>query len=174
MKKYFAKFLPIKGKIKEHTYAILDLGFNNSSIVRVMSTKKHYSNVSADGNSWDTMTGRLTPVKLFLCSRDITFGRGIYSLNELQTEFGSMSKDKTSGRINLFLASDPDMKYVASPLESQCIKVIGEISSNAVWVKDGNEFDREELFVQGHGVNWSTANTGLKFKVKCPTCNTFH
>jgi hypothetical protein len=50
--------------------------------------------------------------------------------------------------------------------------VIGKISPEAVWVKEGMEFGEDELLQQGTGVNLTAG--GGKIKIKCPTCKTFH
>ena len=61
--------------------------------------------------------------KLFLCSRDITFPCDIYCFGE------------KVWRKNCQSTSCPD-----------CVKVIGEISSEATWVKEGDEFDEYQIW----------------------------
>jgi hypothetical protein len=49
-------------------------------------------------------------------------------------------------------------------------KVLGELSRNATWVKEGDEIEiREEPTLGVNGIYGR-----LVYEVKCPTCNTFH
>lgn len=62
------------------------------------------------------------PIKLFLCSRDIQVGDKV--INQLGEEFVIKDGgDLVSAKLN------------------KCYKVIGEISPEATWVKEGDEFD---------------------------------
>jgi len=69
--------------------------------------------------------------------------------------------------------------------KSMCFKVLGELSPNATWVKDGDEIEVDErIFMLNEGVgNWLGAWQGTQLitcpekkfmAVKCPTCNTYH
>jgi hypothetical protein len=66
-------------------------------------------------------------VKLFLCSRDIQVGDKV-TFNDGTTS--EVPKDYP-----LYILREG----------SACTKVIGEISSNASWVKEGDEFDEEDI-----------------------------
>ena len=54
-----------------------------------------------------------------------------------------------------------------------CYKIIGFVSSDAVWVRDGDRFNKDELFSTGVGLNWN--NDGYHhFKVRSSECRCFH
>ena len=72
-------------------------------------------------------------VKLFLCSRDIQVGDEV-QLYKSGFELGD--KVKITSESNLEIAK-----------MGMGFKVIGEISSEATWVKEGDEFDETELGV---------------------------
>ena len=77
-----------------------------------------------EGEPFDTIVGIYgKKMKLFLCSRDIQVGDTFHS-------FSGMSELKWDGKFQLH----PDD-----------FKVIGEISNEATWVKEGDEFDESEI-----------------------------
>ena len=106
MKKYFCKFLPVEGEIKEGDFYITSPDYK---IVR-----------KCEDRSWGTFE-MCKKVKLFLCSRDIEVG------DKAWTTVGSCFDTFKEGY---------DKQY--------WFKVIGEISSEATWVKEGDEFDEYE------------------------------
>jgi hypothetical protein len=75
----------------------------------------------------NTTHGNLKKTKLFLCSRDIEVGDKV-----LDEEFCE------------WIVQDSDLKalYLLT-------KVIGEISPEATWVKEGDEFDEEQIQFRG-------------------------
>jgi hypothetical protein len=108
---YFAKYLPVKGEIKEGEICFVDDGQGNTGY---LPFKKVY-----------TTQGEPFPkkVKLFLCSRDI--------------QVGDKCVGFTGGEWFDVTVSDPT-KLIDT------YKVIGEISPEATWVKEGDEFDEDE------------------------------
>lgn len=66
-------------------------------------------------------------VKLFLCSRDIQVGDEVMD---------------STGTLKAKLDIQPQPNEIAS---GKYIKVIGEISPEATWVKEGDEFDEDEV-----------------------------
>jgi hypothetical protein len=50
--------------------------------------------------------------------------------------------------------------------------IIGILSTGAIWVKDGDEFEERELLQQGSGVN--LISNGGFVKILCSNCKTFH
>jgi len=71
-------------------------------------------------------------VKLFLCSRDIQVGDKCKFVSE-------------DGRVfNSLLEGEDNINFVDR------FKVIGEISPNATWVKEGDEFDENQLQIKYH------------------------
>ena len=106
MKKYFAKYLPVEGEIKE-------------------------------GDHFDSVNGELPGslhTRLFLCSRDIQVGDMAKDLNQPLTDFYVDEKN-----LELIKKGNDDFYE-----HMNLYKVIGEISSEATWVKEGDEFDKEE------------------------------
>jgi hypothetical protein len=96
-------------------------------------------------------------VKLFLCSTDLTIG------DEICDSKGNKKIVESQGYID---------KLHMLLYSQEVGKVIGEISPGAKWVKEGDEFKKEDLLQQGTGVNL-TQNGGF-ITIKCPTCETFH
>lgn len=86
-------------------------------------------------------------VKLFLCSRDIC--------PLCNGECGTIHPDGLSG-----------IACVKCNGEGKVDTVIGEISPDAKWVKEGDEFDKEEINKLSYGINF--------IMIKCPNCRTFH
>jgi len=93
---------------------------------------------------------RFKPVKLFLCSRDIQVGDKVYAT-----------------------ADDFYRTYDGySDLCTDEIKIIGEISPQAIWVKEGDEFEEDEI-----KRNIIAKEFGIEeypIKIKCSQCNNFH
>lgn len=107
------------------------------------------------------------PAKLFLCSRDI--------------QVGDMVRTHTN----------PDKEFKAGYAEvhrnggGDFYKVIGEISPQAIWVKEGMEFDEGEVKATPYGEKikeeknpdgtYNVAyNWRLVQKIMCRNCKTFH
>ena len=78
--------------------------------------------------SWIVKEQTTKKVKLFLCSRDIQVGDNARSV-------GSPNLDSIINDTDLMLQETYNCFF----------KVIGEISSKATWVKEGDEFDKEEV-----------------------------
>lgn len=105
------------------------------------------------------VTSEWKKVKLFLCSRDI-----------------QLEDYKEIEKI-----------YIFHDGSEQPFKVVGEISSDVVWVTEGMEFDEDELgFKMEEFIlkPWSELDLEAGFKllkdgtwkvgIKCPTCKTYH
>jgi len=115
MKKYFTKYLPVEGEIKEGDYW---------KHPKAPNTIFPWTKAYARG---PISTGLMQKVKLFLCSRDIQVGDKMTRLD------GSKFKaDK---------APDGSAHW-----NGHAYKVIGEVSPDATWVKEGMEFDEEEIY----------------------------
>jgi len=125
MKQYFAKYLPVEGEIKEGDKILW-----NGKITTAIDTV--YSNLTKK-------------VKLFLCSRSIQVGDEVYPTKymfEAGSIVGGFKED--SNTIFYFKGKDPKiLKNLHST--GNWGKVIGEISKEAIWVKEGDEFDEEEI-----------------------------
>jgi hypothetical protein len=102
-----------------------------------------------------TLVPRDKKVKLFLCSRDIQVGDKI--------SIEGVTESTIYGGQNLS----------SSIKEGKVFKVIGEISPEATWVKDGDKFEKSDIKVVGYGENWSKHQNLSNIKVKGP-CGHFH
>jgi hypothetical protein len=146
-KKYFAKYLPIEGEIKEGDYFIEKDTLGNDNILPclgLLSLVPH-----------DHLVSR-KKVKLFLCSRDIQVGDKVYTGSSIfELDYNSFCALRTL---------DSDKKW---------FKIIGEISPEAEWVKEGDKFDKADLSAHGAGPNWNDSYGKYKFIVRCKCCNTF-
>lgn len=107
--KYFAKYLPVEGEIREGDHWVHPNG-------AILPWTKTYV---------DGPIATLNPKKaqLFLCSRDIHAG------DRYLTE-PDLSKER--------ICEDDSYNF------DHCLKIIGPISSEATWVKEGDEFEEED------------------------------
>jgi hypothetical protein len=78
-----------------------------------------------DGTDYIDMSGR-EEFKLFLCSKDIQVG------DKVMDEKGQ-----------IYHADEGNIHFIGDTIQGY--KVIGEISPDATWVKEGDEFTEEEL-----------------------------
>lgn len=100
-------------------------------------------------------------VRLFLCSRDI-------QVKDLKPREDVFYDDK--GMTHEVTQSWIDGR---TTFPHTWFKVIGEISPEAIWVKEGDEFSKEE--VMGPIQMWVTAVGHKDFmQIKCPICKKFH
>lgn len=119
--KYFAKYIPVEGEIKEGDYWQSPSGQIHHHTLPFAIT----SDVPKK-------------VKLFLCSRDIQVGdkfRYGGQEGDLSREYLCVSDEENADeyRINISIVGRCDFK------------VIGEISPEATWIKEGDEFDDDEF-----------------------------
>lgn len=117
MKQYFAKYLPVEGEIKEgDTYRV-------KGTEKILVANKYFKEMDQS---------LLEKVKLFLCSRDIQAGDEYYFLpNPI---YYSENK-QTYKRLDQKLVEENPL------LPRFMYKVIGEISPEATWVREGDKFD---------------------------------
>lgn len=153
MKPHFAKWLPAEGRIREGDY------FESYLL------KGEYE--KADTKDKAEYAKDLQKVKLFLCSRDIQVGDSYYN-----TDYNTYRVVKSFGTTSPNIVHFDDSSLF--DYRKDCIKVIGEISPEAVWVKEGDEFDEEEvsnsLFIRQIIPNRSD----LKVNIKCRCCGKFN
>lgn len=160
--KYFAKYLPVEGEIKKGD--ITDYGL----IVKPIFRSGKSWRVKQDDNYIDLKYDVLPKkVKLFLCSRDIP-KKGDYVVNNLDLLHGIAQHDLNEGEIK-------DNEYT---------KVIGEISREAIWIKEGDEFDEEDwrFVTYADDINpilldktkqWDRKKYPVNLEIKGP-CGHFH
>lgn len=137
MKKYFAKYLPIEGEIKEGIIVIMRAGdrdhVGDRYIVKDIQPdgkcemhcgmELHYANIDDIGKDKDYYQ-----VKLFLCSRDIQVGDDIQYPNGVKIQKNTM--DKKDIDIMKLLPNGP-------------FKVIGEILTPGII--ENQEFTEKEI-----------------------------
>lgn len=206
-KKYFAKWLPVEGEIKDGDYWQHPDG-----------PVFPYTEAHAKG---PIKTLKPKKVKLFLCSGDIQVGDNIlwekqtycadekykdyigkvYKLeaplgkglgmivlknyypkksidecrNSIITSMSRWNKEWTKEQIeenairNQETSGDLHLKVGYNISEYDVIKVIGEISPEAKWVKEGDEFDSSDLLFQEKYFEMGNP----KIQIKCPCCGSF-
>lgn len=152
MKSYFAKLLPVKGEIKKDNW------FQRPDGV-----------IKQAHEDFEPIKG-LTKVKLFLCSRDIPeIGDNIF----LENSYNYFSKviDKVGGSDrDIILEKMPEQRGKGTLDYREMVKVIGEISPDATWIKDGDEFEESDI---DHG-GWVDEDLKtILIKIKGP-CGRFH
>jgi len=148
--KYFTKYLSIDGKIQKDDFLLQ----NDVGITQCLS---------------DTEGERLTKtgykkVKLFLCSRDINYKDKFFfkdNPTEMINKGGLDSDDR-------YWVSDGETLYS----KGECFKVIGEISPEAIWVKEGDEFEQNQIKINYPPTLLSSNNTMIT--IKCSQRNSFH
>ncbi len=118
----------------------------------------------------------IKPVKLFLCSRDVKVGDDFYTddpwwPNETRMTFVQAYLEEHPG--------NPTLNY----------KVIGPISSKATYIKEGQEFEEEDIWVYTGGgssirtsltnymkrnLQWQPNEEYPEVYLPCPTCGALH
>jgi len=121
MKPYFAKYLPVEGKGDENCKWQWNNNIKNTGWEDI--TPSDMDAIIAHGLN---PSPEFRKLKLFLCSRDIQVGDKPWSKR------GHQLKDE--------IISDIEGKTLS---EDGWYKVIGEISLEATWVKEGDEFISE-------------------------------
>lgn len=140
-KKYFAKYLPVEGEIQEGD-TFLEHGISyrllhkrdTECIICTLNLEKQFSAVCRN------------PVKskLFLCSRDIQIGD-----TNLQ-HYDPLTNTKCADEPRS-IKNEEDLLYLKDYIENveryDCFKVLGEISPEATWVKEGDVFNDDEVCI---------------------------
>lgn len=158
MKTYFCKYLPVKEKIKN-------------------GDKVQYKTGEIVDYVVPLNTDNLTKVKLFLCSRDIQVGDRYFKNGSDEKLVSYLTYWEQDGVKQDILSHE--LWYMGT------YKVLGEISLEATWVKEGDEFERNDFqmrWTNSKGENSLTKkdvdteenDPKLVAYIKCPTCKTFH
>lgn len=159
MKKYIAKLIPIEGEIKEGDTVIK----KNTTTIRdtwtLWKVKSILNNVAicdsvicdrepylCDKVYEDLLDIRKEKkVKFFLCSRDIQVGDRVNGEADAYN-LGTITRfDKIENAEIVWILEDEDGKE-HDWIKSSIYKVIGEISPDATWVKEGDEFDTYRIY----------------------------
>lgn len=184
MKPYFARYLPVEGEIKDKAL-VLDKDRNKIGHITYPDNADGIYEVEyLDGTSGGCDHFEL--VKLFLCSRDIQVGDRIWNQHSGYGKVMEIDEENQYLGVKYDIEDwecEEDFKYI--------IEVIGEISPEAIWVKEGDEFDESQInkqFYNDSGVSspWQDEielgyiaweDIDLKYKriqIQCPTCKKFH
>lgn len=141
MKQYFLKYLPIEGEIKYGDY--------------YLNHKVNHIAQRTDGSMDKSYIG-FKKVKLFLCNKEIQVGDKFNNTEIPNKEYIAdvvNEKDIECYKHDCFIPR----RY--------CYKTIGEISQDALWVKESDEFDEDEVQYD------YAANV---YYIKCSQCKSFH
>jgi len=199
MKKHFVKYIPVEGEINPDDWMMDSFG-------NIFKCKSKEGNKILGTAYLTYVEGEPKKLKLFLCSRDIQVGDITYV--NIYEDFLGKTDNKTIKIENspshlpdglMCYSEDGYYEYL-----KDCIKVIGEISPDAVWVTEGMEFDEDEIqlwatcdlispshpvMIQPHSWNkpreeWQEGrNEGDSpqrvwhdehWRIQCPTCKQFH
>jgi hypothetical protein len=144
MKLYFCKYLPINDEIKEVNGTKI-INLNNNKVFTYLSNSWRSSSHATSIEKSYLNSGAYKLLKLFLCSRNIQIGDKLKrwdgdSEELIELEFSNhtwlkMYPEKTK---------EDYIEYLKKA-NTNCFKVIGEISPDATWIKENDEFDLEEL-----------------------------
>lgn len=136
MKKYFAKYLPVEGDsefVQCWSKAVCKRSNTNSALYHLIDDNEGQPPIT-DVDIKKFPSG-FKYVKLFLCSREIQVGDRCFC----------MSVHLNNGDHDSSMQINPWRIRNESDTCESCIKAIGEISPNVTWVKDGDEFDEEQI-----------------------------
>ena len=147
MKKYYTKYLPVEGdlKIGDITFWDLDEGYFSKQFVRVTESFI----IFAECYNWKKY-------ELFLCSKDIKIGDHAMEL-------------LTNGEYDTFqIDTENDIFHDMIAYKRQ-FKIIGKLSKEAFWVKEGDEFNENEINPQwyddsgSYDASWFNINNNKFF-----------
>lgn len=200
MKQYFAKYLPVEGEIKKGTrYRIgksLGLGAYGEGYIGTAA-------IDFTPNAQRDQQANI--VKLFLCSRDIQVGDEVYAEPQAIDNYSKGLRLQVNDILDHVYLDDlskkvykiPILEYISNPSHPQTVgmtrewvmgnlwKVIGEISPEATWIKEGDEFDENEIEAFYYDTRFGTqvgsvkrlGNMNrfveIKYRIKGP-CGRFH
>lgn len=166
-KKYFVRYLPVEGEIKTGDVFTVAAPLGNK--YKANEVKNGYVYVTTP-KSFRFGLKECTIHKLFLCSRAIQVG------------------DEVQDGDN-FICKIPNELDLENALDNNFFKVIGEVSPDANWVKEGDEFEEDEVNKQWYDDSGSSdnpwqdwfgnleddviTNEFIRFQIKGP-CGHFH
>jgi len=169
--KAIAKYLPVIESIKED-----DALYNvETGSIAIFGDK-------------ETKTGVWQKAKLFAVTKDIEVGDEVIALDVWKNQFEELLEAGKKGRCvnkgaGMVEIEFKDYRSAIADDDEHFGKVLGELSPNATWVKDGDEIEVESdmgfpVFRDFKGDGECGANRKWKqgeyIKVKCPTCKSFH
>lgn len=133
MSKYFAKYLPVEGEINIGDYFIDTGAMSNGTLVGKRANKEGVYDYQK--------------VKLFLCSKDIQVGDKNVHADTLggKSFRGYVATVGKNGCGSVLLPDTQQNDELV--ITDSMFKVIGEISPEATWVKEGDEFNDDEVCI---------------------------
>jgi len=137
-KKYFTRHLPVEGEVQDGDWFFFE---GRNLPLRKDSKLEAECPLSTDDNP-------KIKVKLFLCSRDIQVGDKGYNPNpyrNYELEEIIICETPEGYKLGFLTANYPDGHNKVPFYVPQPFKIIGEISPEAMWVKEGDEFDEDEV-----------------------------
>jgi hypothetical protein len=172
MSKYFTKYLPVEGEIKKGVLTnkgtvLKSMFIPNKEILWITDTILDGKCVDSEDDCFQPHY--LTPIKLFICSRDIQVGDKVQTKNPDNGE-----------EVYCIINTEEELEEW---IEDKAFKVIGEVSPEATWVKEGMEFEEDNVQILGED------NFGYKYlleilnpkdvqkvivQIKCSNCKNFH
>jgi len=176
MKKYFVRYLPVDGEVKEG-----DRWSGVSNDVRFTSPYR-WNHTDDKDDLLDPEVSDVKPVKLFLCTVDIQVG------DDIKKDYGGTTRDskvfKQRNDTLVKLEGYYDWHDLSKLGEKGFYKIVGVVSPNATWVKPLDEFEEEEIkiskrcqecyFTEGAQVWCGCSNQNISFvEIKGP-CGHFH
>lgn len=152
MKIYFAKYLPVEGEIKEGDHYLFEERTTKMVINILPDVIQMYVGQFGELGAKEYIDRHYRKVKLFLCSRDIEVGDILWS--------------DTMGGGHYSSEFEPP---------KDAVKVIGEISPYAVWLKEGDEFEEDEVKMYDSLPEPIIGGIVRKMvQIKCSQCKHFH
>lgn len=206
MSKYFAKFLPVEGEPKEiGDYYEIEKG---SVGVILEKTSKPFrfrtrglTGYFKDKEAPDNILSQ-KKMKLFLCSKDIEVGDEIYLPNFLMEMYSDESFDKVevtsiNEKTEVYhfqvKSSFGGMLHSGVYKYDNPYKIVGEISTEVIWIKEYDKFGQEDIKRQFYDDSGSSDSEWFDYcplhteedwnetpidqkriQIKCSQCQNFH
>lgn len=173
MKKYFAKYLPVKEEIKEGTLVQLNIPDGENPFSLTCGIFKRETPDVIHGKGYVTIrptykTGESQvdyaglaikkewlgkPIRLSLCSKDIQLGDTYYHDSYYPYPNGDVADSNTKVMNAHMMITNEE---TGTPRES--FKVIGKISPEATWVREDDEIDETQVQF------WHDLEAGSRFQ----------
>lgn len=182
--KYFAKYLPVEGIIGDGDTYLFEDKIQTCKVSVIKELEELYQQKIAEYQK----------VQLFLCSRDTQVG------DEICVRYRDGNEIKIHGQLiyDGELPRGEWVKHISMVDKRYDFKVIGSISPQAIWVKEGDEFEDNDLefvfkYIGDTGKDFEDIVNPLIFtakqigwghnfgsiiskviRIKCSQCKSFH
>lgn len=161
MKKYFLKYLPVSGEIKEgdsvEITSLKDYKSKTGNRIIVPKASSILLNNIAGSRTAKGHENWMNPIKmeLFLCTRGIQVGDNVITCrtkddywrdDPIKTSYPCKGVVESQGDLPAIWNIKMEGEYILPFPKNYCIKVIGLISPEALfYVKEGMEFNEDEV-----------------------------